>query len=341
MNGNQSIKLDDIARALGISKATVSNALTGNRYVSQKTIQRVHEACSRYGYTVNYLAQSLRTRTTRTIGVTVPNISEPLISTILHYVEQNLKKRGYEMLLGSYYFDPKEEIRLLGTFRRMRVDGILAVSGQDDMEERYLEAAAAVPVVFLERDPGDLPISCVMTDYYKSGVEIVRFLRSKGHSRIGYLTIRYDNFRKLKHRLDGYLDELKRTDGNGARPIVIEEPRLIMHEVDSTLKLASRLRQRIHESGATAMHVVSDYIAVSLVKAFSDLGVRIPGELAMIGFGNVDYCRVCTPRLSSFDPDARKLGARAVSVLLDLINKTVTGPVREYVPFSIVERETT
>jgi DNA-binding LacI/PurR family transcriptional regulator len=331
--------LEDIARHLHISRATVSNALSGNRPVSAATKKQVEEACVHLGYRMNTLARSLRTSRTKIIGVTVPDILEPYLAVLVTDVEVELKRHGYEMLLGSYFFDSDEEIRILQTFRSLMVDGILAISGRDDTLPAYRDLVRQIPTVFLGRDPMGAPISSVGSDDFSQGEEAVDYLATRGHTRMAHLTIEYSNFRILKGRAEGFLHGLKKHNLPSDESSVIVVPRILTHEIDYTLEYARQVYQRLREMDATAVFVVSDYVAIALVKGLTSMGVAVPRDLSLVSVTNTPYVALTTPTITSFDL-APQIGARdAVDLLMKQLGRGRNPVVHLTIPHTLVERE--
>ena len=331
--------LEDIARYLHISRATVSNALSGNRPVSAATKKRVEEACVRLGYRMNTLARSLRTSRTKIIGVTVPDILEPFLAVLVRDVEVELKRHGYEMLLGSYFFDSDEELRILQTFQSLMVEGILAVSGRDDTLPAYRDLARQIPTVFLERDPIGEPISSVGSDTFSQGEEAVDYLAARGHTRMAHLTIEYSNFRILKDRAEGFLHGLRKHGLPADESHVIVVPRILTHEIDYTLEYTREVYQRLQQMSATAVFVVSDYVAIALVKGLTSMGVAVPHDLSLVSVTNTPFVALTTPTITSFDLSPQ-VGARdAVDILMKQLLRSRNRAVHLTMPQSLIERD--
>jgi LacI family transcriptional regulator len=301
----------DVARYLGVSKATVSNALTKNRHVSAATIERVEEACRKLGYQTNVIARSLRTSRTNLVGVTVPNINEPYQGLLVRYVEEYLRRSGYEILLGSYHFDVAEELRLLRTFQTLMVTGIIAISGLDDNTAHYEELADRIPTVFLSRDSLGLKISSVGQDAAQTAKNVIAYLAGRGHTRIAHFNIPNDNFRSLKLEAEGYAAACRERNLDDDPELLIADPATRLHEIHSSIDAA----ERIIATRATAVYAVSDYVGIGIVKGLTNAGVRVPKDVSVIGVGNVDYCLLTTPTLTTIDLEAEAVAHQGVRLL--------------------------
>lgn len=184
------------------------------------------------------------------------------------------------------------------------------------------------------RDPADYRVSSVVPDFYECGRSAARYLASKGHKRIAHLAIRNDNFLILQKEEAGYRDALRECGLPFDPSLLIVEPAILLNEIRASLKVP----QRIIDTGATAVYVVSDYVAIGLVKALQELNVRIPQDISILSVSNVDHCLVTTPMLTSIDLSSSKSVEKAVGLLMKMqSDPTRISHIR--VPFTIIERQ--
>ncbi len=334
MNNNTTIS--DIAKALNISRSTVSNAITGKRYVSEKTKEKVSEICTKLNYKPNKFAQGLRTKKTNIIGVTVATVSEPYLGQLVRNVEEELKKINYHMFMGSYYFDTEEELKLIEGFERYMVDGIIAISGTDETNKAYEQIASRVPVVFIARHPAKCRIAKVSVDDRQIGIDAVEYLVNMGHRKIAYLTIPYENFGTLRLRLEGYNDGLKRYGIPYNRDLVIIDAKMRLNEIPTSIKVA----EKVEKVGATAVFVVSDYIAVGLIKGLTMIGIKVPEQISILSVTNIDYCLITTPLLSSFDLSPKLAAKNAVRLIHEMQSDSRPKYTNIVIPHKIIHRAT-
>jgi LacI family transcriptional regulator len=328
--------IGDIAKSLNISRSTVSNAITGTRYVSEKTKRRVFEACRRLNYKPNVFAQGLRTKKTNIIGVTVATVSEPYLGQLVRNVEEELKKVNYHMFMGSYYFDTEEELKLIEGLERYMVDGIIAISGTDETNEVYERIATRIPVVFVSRQPGRYEIPRVCVDDRQLGIDAIDYLVSMGHSRIAYLTIPNENFGTLRSRQEGYIEGLRRNGIPYDANLILIDDNMRLNEIRTSIAVA----KTVEAVGVTAVFVVSDYIAVGLLKGLSMIGIEVPAQLSILSVTNIDYCLITTPQLSSFDLSPKKASVEAVSLIHKMQSDVRSQHPHVVIPHKLVERET-
>ncbi len=335
MKKKATITLGEIAEMLKLSKATVSNALTGNRYVSPSTARKVREISEKYGYRANHLARGLRTRKTNVIGVTVPDITEPFYSSMVRHVEEELKTSGYTILLGSYNFDCEEEKRIVETFRGFMVDGIIAIAGLNDTDELYSGLSGDIPIVFLDRAVDTGRVSSVVADHKQIGIDAVRYLVAKGHRKITHLTIPYGDFRTAALRARGYEEGLAMYGLDRRKSTILVEPSMRLNEIPTSIAVA----RRIGEVKATAVFAVSDYVAIGLLKGLSSIGVKVPANVSILSVTNTNYCLVTTPTLTSVSLSPVESTQKAVKILLELLSAKRRRPESVTVAHTIVERE--
>ena len=328
------VTIDEIAERLGVSRSTVSNALSGNRHVAPSTVERVRKLCDELGYRPNLAARSLRTRKTGVVGVVVPNITEPYLARQVVAIERSLKQAGYQMLLGNYEFDVDDEQQIIERFLSFRIDGIVVLSGLDTQIPRYIRVAGDTPVVFVDKEWDTDQVGIIDVNHFEAAADAVSYLAGHGHRDIVHLTIPHDDFSVIRVRAQGFRTGLERV-GIPFRPeMLIVEPAIRLNEINTSLKLA----ERIAASNATAVFVVSDYVAVGLAKGLTSLGVGVPEDISIIGVGNIDYCKVTTPTLSSIDLSVSDCAATAVEVLDGMINDLAIA-TRRTIRHRIVERE--
>jgi LacI family transcriptional regulator len=332
---NPKPSIADIAHTLGLSQATVSNALTGHRHVSPATAKRVLQLARELGYEGNAIARGLRMQSTKTVGIIVPDITEPYVATVVRHLEQELKRLGYQMLLGSYYFDTAEERKILARLRSFMVDGIISVSGPETNDRYYGEVSKSLPVVFVERVSHSHNLPMIGNDHRAIAASAVDFLYQRGHRRIVHLTIPYEHFSNVRLRAEGFLEGLARNGLEASKSRILVDSRIRLHEVTTSLEIAKTVKK----CDATAVFVVSDYVAVGLVKGLSKLNVKIPEEISVMSITNVDYGLVTTPTITSIELFPNDVAKSAAETIMLMISGKPIDAVRSAIPFKIVERE--
>src|SRR2546425_590213 len=185
----QEISIQDIARAAGVSHSTVSRALRDSPLISVDVRERIQHLARETGYTPNAIAQSLQTRRTNTIGLVVTSIADPFLSDVVRGVEEVTRAADFSVFLSASHNDPAQEMVVIETFRRRRVDGILVASSRITNEYKKRLAHVRVPTVLInsQAESQDDLLHWVSVDDYKGAQLAIEYLLQLGHRSIGYL----------------------------------------------------------------------------------------------------------------------------------------------------------
>jgi DNA-binding LacI/PurR family transcriptional regulator len=200
----------DVAKRAGVSIATVSAVLNRTAYVSPELTTRVKQAVQELDYTINHLAHSLQKRSTRSVGMLIPDVAnpDPFFSQVVRGAEDALRKKGYVLILGHTYNQVREQSRYLAAFRSRLVDGVLLFQspGEDDELRRMLEKNR--PLVFVGRVPKGIDADVVATDILAGTKAGVAHLIRRGHKRIGLITTE-NTMSVAEYRVAGWTRALK------------------------------------------------------------------------------------------------------------------------------------
>jgi len=315
--------LRDVATAAGVHPATASRALNpGTRLlVSEETARRVSEAAERLGYRPNPVARSLRTRRSHTIGVLLPDLTNPLFPPIVRGIEDRLGEHGYVALIGNTDSDLAKERLVFDQMRARHVDGFVlatAIAGSPILAEA---AEADVPVVLMNRTSQDYPFSSVSVDNEQGERAAVTHLVSLGHTKIGHIA-GPQNVSTGTTRLRGFeaamaAHKLQVADGQ----IVYASAYSLEEGVRCGLELLGRNRD------LTAVVAGNDMLAVGCYSALDELDLRCPDDVSLIGFNDMPFIDRLRPPLSSVRFPHYQLGTEAATLLLERI-ETQESPVK-------------
>lgn len=328
-NGNVTIR--DVAQLAGVVPSTVSHAINHTAPVSEETRQRVFEAIQKLGYRRNTLASSLRQQMTMTLGLLLPDISDPIYAEIARGVSDVADLEGYSLLLGTTNDDSQSEDRQLARMLARQVDGLIVVSTDS---ERKLHAYNEIdtPLVLVNRQTPlpliDLP--SVEVDNLHAGYLATRHLLNLGHTAIGIITTSLSN-----ERCEGYRRALDEA-GLPVRPDLIHCASLI--ETDMMTQGYLAICALLNHSPLTACFVVDDLRAIGAMEALRDRKLRVPEDIAIVGCGDTNLAALVCPRLTTVGHPKRHLGAQAVYLLLDLFNNNLIDQ-RVVLPCELVVRE--
>ncbi|WP_446744561.1 LacI family DNA-binding transcriptional regulator [Silvibacterium acidisoli] len=326
----------EVAKRADVSIATVSNVIRGTKKVSAELRQRVEAAIRELDYYPNEIARSLKVKQTRMLGMVLPDITNPFFPEIIRGAEDSAFERGYFLVTANTDEQIGREKRIVAALRSYRVDGILLASapGNDTTHIRNT-IASGLAVVCLDRPVAGVEADAVLLDNVRGGRECVRHLIQAGHRRIAVITGQM-NSEIARERLKGYEDALH----EGGIPI---DPSLILEgdfKDESGYRLAKQSLSR--QSRPTAFFVCNGVMTLGALKAFEELGVRCPDDVALATFDDLTADRHFHPHLTAVVQPSYEMGARAANVLMDRIEGKVTGaPVAVRIVPTLVIREST
>lgn len=316
------VKIKDVAAHAGVSVGTVSNVLNGRQTVSDAAAERVRAAIESLGYVRNDAARQLRAGRSRSIALVVLDAGNPFFAALARGAENRAAEDRYVVLLGSSGHDVARENAYLEQFREQRVAGLLitpAHAGADTVRDLQ---SSGIPVVLVDEQPGDTGVCSVSVDDVEGGHLAVTHLLEKGRRRIavvaGPLTTR-----QVADRLEG------------ARKAVagVADARLEIIPADAMTVLAGRAvgeRLRERTDRPDAVFATNDLLAVGVLQALTILGdVEVPGEIALVGYDDIDFAAAAVVPLTSVRQPAEALGYTAVDLLLRHLDGTLAPEERE------------
>jgi LacI family transcriptional regulator len=297
----------DVAAAAGVSTATVSKFVNGAQRFSPPVEDTIKRVIAELGYRSNPLAQSMITGRTKTVGLSVLDISNPHFTSIVKGANRVAQAHGYTVLLVDTEENPDRERHLLEALSR-RVDGMLVFSRLQEAELGWLVEMDR-PLVFFGRMPG-LEMPTVAGDDQRAAYMLTRHLVTQGHRRFAYLG--FSRSRRDEERRDGVRECL-----------AAHGQQLTVYDTDSPSSLEG---ERICSSimlGAEhpdALICYNDLMALGFMKAAQTLGFRLPGDMSVAGFDNIQFGNYSSPALTSVDLQSERMGATAMEKLLAIID---------------------
>lgn len=324
------VTLRDVAREAGVSIKTVSRVVNGEREVNSDTAERVAEVLQRLGYQPNELARSLRGQRSYTIGLMIADISNPFYSGCAKAIEEVARERGYTVILCASSEDTEVERSYVELLARRRIDGLLLVPAADGHEYLVAQQVAGTPVVTLDR-----PVEAVATDQVlvknRAGTrEATEHLIGHGHRRIAFIGD-HEQVYTARMRLEGYREALSES---GLEELSRMESKDPVSAERATRELLELPRP------PTAFFAGNNLITVGVLKALEHSGLRVPEDVALIGFDDFELATVLRPRLSLVRQPADELGRKAAEVLFDRIEGSQPADFQRIVlPTELIVRE--
>lgn len=315
-----------VARRAAVSISTVSRFLNGKKRVSSQTEQRILAAVKAVGYAPNRVARSLRLSRTNTMGLLIPDASNPFFSGLVKGAEDAARAAGLALILFDTNEDRAQEQAHLGTLVSLRCDGVLLIAaptGPDEPERWRNFDRFPLPVVVVDRAV-PLPTDTVVADNASGGYEATSHLVGLGHRRIGIIGPDYD-VASQRDRRAGYMRAL-------AEAHVAHEPGYDVRvplTVDGGFSGASKLLDL--PEPPTAFFATSNALAIGAVAALKARGLRCPGDVSVIGYDSYEWQEVFQPRLSTVKQPSYLMGQRATELLIERITGKKKGPAEKVV----------
>ena len=307
--------LKDLADKLGVSIATVSRALRNSHEVGEEMTQKVKKLAKELNYRPNPFAQSLRKEAPRVIGVIVPNLVTHYYAAVLDGIEDYASKLGYSVISSNSHEDHEREAQALDNFLNMHVEGIIACLAQDTTDYSHFEQLheMGVPLVFFARCCLEDMFSQVVGNGDVAAQEATQHMIETGSRRVAFIggPNHLDMVRRRKH---GYLEALRENR------IPIDRDLVVCEKIDFDVARNATLRLLEGENPPDAILAFNDIITYAAFDAIKSKGLRIPEDVAIIGFTDGDTAAFVTPRLSAIMDLAHVQGTKACQLLMKSIN---------------------
>jgi LacI family transcriptional regulator len=308
--------LKDIAKALGISPATVSRALKNDSRITVEVRERVASMARKLGYRPNLLARGLVSSRTHAIGYIVDNLSWSFFSELAERVQIRAEEFAYSTYIYSCLKSPQKEREGIDGFLSRGVDGLLVSATESPENARvYRELSQANFPIVIFNDLPDLEVDAVVTDNYEGATKAMRHLFELGHREIMFIGPSENTTFKTQ-RLAGYHDFLGR---NG---VPIRQDLVHCEEADPMYGYRVVMEVMRSQKKPTAVFVHNDTLAMGVYRAIHELNLRIPDDLSIVGYDNLDSCQFMYPPLTTVEFPIRHLARAGVDLLMKRINET-------------------
>lgn len=312
MGNKKEITIYDIAKELNISPSTVSRALNGHFSIGKKTIKEVKELANKLGYRPNGLAVSLRSSKTHVIGVVISWVNRPFISSLISGVEEVASKAGYRVIIAQSHDSYKNEVESVHALFDSRVSGLVVSLAMEtkkyDHFEKFLQHG--IPVVFVDRVTQDINCHRVIIDNFQAGFTATEHLIQQGCKRIVHFAgAQHRNI--YSERMRGYIEALKKNN------LPVDE-KLIMYFNSLSLEEGKKISNYLLDlpNPPDGIFSANDTAAVSAIQCAKERGIKVPEQLAVIGFNNDPISQIIDPSLSTITHPAIDMGKIAAKQVL-------------------------
>ena len=327
----------DVARLAGVSQATVSNVLNAKESltITPETRQRILDAARQLDYLPDRTARNLRAQRTFTIAVIIPDITNPYHPAFVRGIQDVALRCGYEVIIYNTDNREEQEREAIKSALQYHVDGLIGILFHVGVEDcrQLLDRGIEVVVNLPEIISCDLPIGILVLDNEAAGQTAVQHLVDRGHTRIGYIDGIADEPPSLIRRR-AYRQVLAQS---GIEP----DPGLAA-QGDFTYGGGYRAMQSLLAAPQppTAIFAANDLMAVGAMHAVLDGGLRVPEDVAVVGFDDIALATMVRPRLTTIGTFQDRIGSRAAELLIELINQPGPGrPIVEQMPFQLIVRD--
>lgn len=326
--------IKDVAALAGISYTTVSHVVNNSRPVSAHVRRKVESAIAELNYVPSAVARSLKAQSTATIGLLVPNSVNPYFAELARGIEDCCERNGYCVILCNSDDDPQKQRNYLRVLLEKRVDGLVVASVGGDAALIDLLAAVRTPMVIVDRGLHEVSADLVCIDHEQGGYLATQHLLDLGHHDIACISgPQHTHVAQL--RMDGYRRALGE---RGLRPAANR----VMHSDFTSPGGYLAAVQLLAAEPPSAIFAANDMIGLGVLRAAAEQGIRVPDELSVIGFDDIELSRYVYPALTTVGQRIGELGEIAAERLLARIaGSPGAAPTRHVIAPQIVVREST
>lgn len=326
------VTISQVAKRAGVSSTTVSHVINETRFVSSAVRERVQQAMDELGYQPNALARSLRRGETHTLGLILPDSSNPFFAEVTQNVEVAAFDQGYNVILCNAEGSPAKERLYLDVLQKRQVDGLILLSTGEDGESLSQSLRRDIPIVLVDRDLPTADADVVLADNRSGAFLATSHLLQLGHRRIGCIS-GPSHITPSARRVSGYIDAL----------------------ADSGIAFSDTLvvRGDFHpESGRVGAHVLlgrpdrptaifacNDLMAIGVVRAASERGINVPTDLSVVGFDDIQLASYITPSLTTVVQPKAEMARTAVQLLVERMTDRSLSARRRVLSPMLVVRE--
>ena len=325
------VTIKDVAKAAGVSYATVSRAFSDSSEIGENTKKRILKISETMGYMPNSVARSMVKRRTETFGLVVPSIQNPYMSEFTSCLELRARKLGYSVMVCNSYYDLNSEQSVLRLLLGKQVDGLFLMPIGTESYDAILPLSQYVPSVFIGENLKNLSESYVSVDNYVGAKIGTEYLYSLGHRNILYLGARKNSVTHEK-RLQGYID--------ACRELGIPADYLNSNFQRSSQQNGYMLAKHLFEKKLkhTAIFCSADSLAIGVMQAADEIGIRIPEDLSLMGFDNISFTSLPRISLTTIDQSIGDMAEAALEVMMEKLNGKSSGSLCRTLKPTIVER---
>lgn len=328
--------IHDIAKKLNIAASTVSRALNDSPLISERTRKKIKQAAKEMGYRPNVVAANFRTKKTNTIGVVVPLINRHFFSSVISGIEDIAYQRGFTVSISQSNDDFEKEQKITHALFANRVDGLILSIGMNttNFDHLRLFSDRKIPLVFFDRVVDEIDAHKIVVDDFGGGYRATKHLIDQGRKHVALIGGPL-NLKIYQHRQEGYLQALHDAG-------LLEIPELIIHNNlsrEDGIKATKKLLK--HSPTPDAIFCANDTTALSSILYLKEQGIRVPEDIAIVGFSNEPFSEVVSPSITTIKQPGFEMGQKAAELIIAQINGEPAGkkPTIITMPTELIIRE--
>ena len=311
----ENLTINDIARQLNISKSTVSRALHDAHDINPETKKKVVDFAKKHDYHPDFIAKSLRSRNTKTIGVIIPAYNIPFYSIAICGIQDYAMKMGYNVMVCHSNEQYETEIKNVDALLNANVEGIIISVSRDTKKNEHIQKLKrkGIPLVLFNRVIENFKAAKVVVNDYYGALNMVNYLIKTGCKKIAHIS-GPNNLLLSNNRKSGYVEALKNNGIEANENLIIEGDFTIESGIDCTKKLLEA------NVGIDAIFAVCDSVAFGVMKVLKEKGIKIPNDVAVAGFTNEPMAELIEPALTTVKQPIYEIGETASKLLFAQLN---------------------
>ena len=333
MTSHQAVPtLDDVAKAAGVSPATVSRSLNSPGLVSKSTLKRVKSAVDALGYTPHFGARFMSAKRTMTIGAIIPTMENAIFAKGIQAFQERLHSLGYTLLISSSSYDPEIEAEQVRALASRGADGILLIGyWREERVYKFLKQRN-IPFLLAWAFAANNALPAIGFDNRASMYRLCDRVLAMGHRNIAVISGTTEGNDRASNRLKGITERLK-VEGIDLASVPIIETR---YDIDNGADAFERL-MRLSDRPSVVM-CGNDVLAVGAMQRAQEMGIEVPTDVSITGFDGIELARVVTPKLTTVRVPHSEMGRRAADELVRMVESGAVGRSQELSSEIIVEK---
>ncbi|MBN2035054.1 MAG: LacI family DNA-binding transcriptional regulator [Deltaproteobacteria bacterium] len=311
MAGN---RMEEIARKARVSLATVSRSIHSPHLVKKETLEHIQRVMLKHRYVYNVTARDFSKKKSSVIGVIIPTTKGSIFSNSTQIIQEKAQEKGFSLIIANTGYDGNLESSLLRQFQERRLAGIILTGfaiGQESAVRDVVQSG--IPCVVIWEALDNNLLSFVGFNNFTAAYSMTEYLIQLKHQQIGLILGPYSKVRRAKRRLEGYRAALKDYGLKLDPHLIIEKQPTLQEGKEGMEKLLSMRKP------PTAVFAASDMLAVGALRAAREKGVRVPEDVSIAGFDDIDFAAFCNPPLTTVRVPASLMGEMAVETLMEMI----------------------